>query len=390
MVITNLKGKKMKTLPSNLTLPRIYKKSKTGAIVICDISTAGDTITVTTGQLDGAMQDHHTKCFPMNIGRSNETSAEEQAQKEALAKQAKKIKAGYVLDASGKLTVELPMKVKKYQDQIKNIQFPCYVSPKLDGVNGTFKCEWKDEEDHDQGTTYDLYSRGGDLYPGLPHLYPELDIVMTHLDTNTLNGEIYKHGMHLQDITSAVKKPNSDSPQLEFHVFEIPDNSGTYKEKLELLNKIDNSGLDFVKIIRAIEVNSHEEIKEYFDLQRAKGYEGIIVRNADCVYEYNVRSSQVFKYKEALDAEYKIVGYKLDKKGHPVFRCITSEDDGEHEFHVKLKGTDAERKRIAENADQWVGQWLNIEFENYSKDRKPLKPVGIGLRDCDKEGNPVV
>jgi len=207
---------------------------------------------------------------------------------------------------------------------------------------------------------------------------------MVALDTYTLNGEVYKHGMHLQDITSAIKKENPDSSKLEFHVFEIPDNPNTFEEKLKLFNSIDNSKFDFVKIVRSKVANSHEEIKEYFDKCRADGYEGIIVRKPDCVYEYNVRSSSVFKYKEALDAEYKIVDWKADKKGHPVFRCTT----GEHEFNVKVKGTDAQRLQIAEEADTWVGQWLKIEFENYSKDLKPLKPVGIGLRACDAEGNP--
>ena len=361
-------------------LPRIYKKSKTGAVVICDISTSGDTITVTTGQLGGAMQHHPTVCKPMNVGRSNETTAEEQAVKEAKAKWAKKVKAGYVEDPSGEQTVRLPMKVKKYQDQKDNINFPCWMSPKLDGVNGEFRVE---------GSKLKLYSRGGDEYPPLDHLSEEIITVMDALQTNTLNGEIYKHGMHLQDINSAVKKANENTPSLEFHVFEIPDNNETYVEKLALLNSIDNSALEQVKIIRAHKAESHDDIKEYFDKCRAQGYEGTIIRNEDCVYQYNVRSSQVFKYKEALDAEYKIVGFKLDKKGHPVFKCITSKEDGEHTFNVKPKGTDAEREHIAENADSWVGQWLKIEFENYSKDKKPLKPVGLGLRACDDEGNPI-
>jgi len=373
---------------NDLELPRLYKKSKTGAIVICDITVAGDNIKVVTGQLNGEKIDHWTKCYPKNEGKKNETSSSEQAQKEAKAKWAKKVKGGYVEDPSGEQTVELPMKIKKYQDQVKNVIFPCYGSPKLDGVNGIYRCEWKDAN-RDNGVDFKLFSRGGDPRPQLPHLHKELDVVMTHLDSNAINGELYIHGMHLQDISSAVTKPNENSSKLQFHVFEICDSDETYEDKVERFNKIDNSPMNFVKIIRAKVLTSHEDIKEYFDECRALGYEGIVIRNADCVYEYNVRSSQAFKYKKALDGEYEIIGYKIDKNGHPVFRCKTSEKDGAHEFNVKIKGTDAERKYIAKNADAWLDKWLNIEFENYSKDRKPLKPVGIRLRDCDADGNPL-
>jgi len=356
--------------------PRLYKKSKTEAIVIVDIETQGDKIKVTTGQLDGQKIDHWTTCVPKNTGKANVTTAEEQAIKEAEAKWVKKKKGGYVEDPSGELIVKLPMKVKKYSDQKQNIIFPCFLSRKLNGINGEFRLE---------NGELKLYSRGGDEYPMLEHMREEILAAMEFFGTKTLNGEIYKHGMHLQDITSAVKKHNKNTPSLEFHIFEIPDNSMEYKDKLKLLNTWDNSKWDFVKVVRAIEAYDHNEIEKYHDFIVEKGFEGIVIRNPDCIYEYNVRSSQVFKHKKPQDAEYKIVGYNIDKNGHPVFECTT----GEHGFKVKIKGTDAERKAIAKEAQDWIGQWLKIEFEMLSKDNKPLKPVGLGLRSCDKEGNPL-
>jgi DNA ligase-1 len=268
------------------------------------------------------------------------------------------------------------MKVKKYQDQIKNIRFPCWISRKLNGVNGEFRLE---------DTDLKLYSRGGDEYPMLGHMKEEVLEAMKHLNTKTLNGEIYKHGMHLQDITSAVKKYNVNTPNLEFHIFEIPDNPNEFQDKVHKLHSWDNSKYDYVKVVHAIKSLSHDDIEKSHGRAVSKGYEGIIIRNPDCIYEYNVRSSQVFKYKKAQDAEYKIIGWRADKNGHPVFICTT----GTHEFSVKIKGTDAERKAIASEADSWVGQWIKIEFEELSKDKKPLKPVGLGLRRCDKDGNPL-
>ncbi len=363
-------------------LKRLYKKGKTGAVMICDISVEGDTIQVLTGQLDGVQTPHSTKCYPKNEGKKNATTGEEQAQKEAKAKHAKKIKKGYVLDSSGEQTVRLPMRVKKYQDQKKNVIFPCWLSPKLNGVNGEVRTRKKMG-----GTDLDLYSRGGEMYPFLGQIYSEVLEVMRELKTETLNGEIYKHGMALQDITSAVVKPNQDTPGLGFYVFDIPDSTEEYRAKIVKLRGIQDRSN--VKIIHAVEAKNHQEIDDYLELCLADGYEGIIVRNSTAVYEYNTQSSDVFKYKLPDDAEYQIVGYKIDKYGHAVFRCKIPDADGGHEFSVKMKGTSPERLRVAAIADTYIGQWLKVEFEVLSNDLKPLKPVGICLRKCDADGKPL-
>jgi len=372
---------------NDLELPRLYKKSKTGAVVICDIIVRGDNIKLVTGQIDGKKIAHWTKCYPKNEGKKNATTSLEQAQKEARAKWAKKVKSGYVEEIMGEQTVQLPMKIKKYQDQIQNVEFPCYASPKLNGVNGIYRCEWINN-DPDNGIGFVLTSRGGDTRPELPHLEKELNTVMTHLDSNAINGELYIHGMHLQDISSAVTKTNSNSPKLQFHVFEICDSDEDYQDKVIRFNKIDNSPLKFVKIIRAKVLTSHEDINKYLHECLENGYEGIVIRNPKCKYVYNIRSSDAFKYKIPRDGEYKIIGYKLDKNGHPVFKCVTPMEHGSYEFNVKIKGTDEERREIANIADTWIGKWLKIEFEDYSKIMKPLKPVGLCLRECDDGGNP--
>lgn len=368
-----------------MELERLYKRSKTDALLICDIKTVGGTMIVTTGQIDGAKIDHETECFPKNVGRANETTAAEQAIKEAKAKHAKKIKNGYVLDKSGEVTVKLPMKVKKYQEQKANVVFPCWASPKLNGLNGEFRLEVADAEK--DLFDFNLYSRGGDQFPPINHLIPEIVDISTLLKTNTLNGEIYKHGMYLQDISSAVRKPNEDTAGLEFHIFDIPDSPETYDEKIVRLAEIED--LKYVKVIEAVELNSHEEIEKYLMKCLEEEFEGIVIRNKVAVYEYNVRSSNIFKYKLPEDGEYKVVGYKIDKKGHAVFECVTPDEDGAKKFNVKMRGTHEARLAVAAIADTYIGEWMKIEYEELSKDLKPQKPVGLGLRACDAEGNPL-
>lgn len=364
-----------------MTLPLLYKLTKTNKIQTYLVSTKDDIITVTQGQLEGKKQSYSTKCLGKNLGRSNETTAARQAEMEAISKWNKKVKSGYSTHPSGTLTVKLPMKVKVYQDQIKNIKFPAYSTPKLNGVNGTY---WLIDNE------LKLTSRGGEEFPPIPHLESEIRTAMKLLDTDCLNGELYIHGQHLQDITSAVKKPKELSKQLEFCIFNLPNKKNTYKEVRQQLLAVESLQDKYfinVTFITGIKVNSHEEIEHHYNQCMAAGLEGTVIYNADAVYQFNVRSSNIFKYKKAKDAEYQIVDYEIDKNNHVVYHCKTPEG---LIFKVKRKGTSDERLEDAKRARTNIGKWLNVSYEVLSKDLKPLKPVGNHFREMIKEGEPSV
>jgi len=366
---------------------RLYKKAKSGAIQICDISTAGSTIDVVTGQLNGAMRTYITKCVGMNPGKANETTPTTQAKKEAEAKWVKKQKDGYVLDPSGESNVKKPMRLRRYQDHKSKIQFPCLVGPKKNGVNGIYKRKSKEDR------TLTILSRGGEIFHPIPHLEEEINNLMDALldvgiEATELNVELFIPGYSLQKITSAVKKPKELSKKLEAHVFEIPSSPLSFEGKVDKMDSIIDQ--KFVKIVPNIEMNSHQEIDIFLEKCIKEGEEGCVVRNKDCLYEYNTQSLSAFKYKPIQDGEYQIVDYTIDKNGHPVFVCKIPPEDGGHTFRVKVKGDDQKRKHISTIADSWINQWLKIEYEMLSDSNKPLKPVGIGLRDCDINGDPII
>ena len=141
-----------------------------------------------------------------------------------------------------------------------------------------------------------------------------------------------------------------------------------------------------VTIVISNKCISHKQIESHYELSMAAGYEGIIIRNADGLYKYNIRSSDVFKYKKQQDCERQIVDYNIDKNGHPVFVVKTDDDKT---FKVKMKGTNEERLAIASNADSYIGKWLNLSFECYSKEGICLKPCGNYIRECDVTGEPI-
>jgi len=361
-----------------MKLPSLFKKTKTGAVQKCDIRTQNGTVFVSWGAVGSDnIQVKETVCYPKNIGRSNETTAEQQAEKEARAKWEKKIKTGYVENPSDESEIKLPMKIKKYQGQEKNVIFPCYASPKLNGVNG----EWRIINGE-----LKLLSRGGKEYPILEHERDAVLKTMEALDTDSLNVELYCHGMFLEDITSAVKKHNKNTPRIQSFPFELPTVDYQYYDKISLLD------ITFLPKIDVVALHSHEEILAYHQECVGQGYEGIVIRNACCRYEYGVRSSDAFKLKVAIDAEFKILDYSVDKNGHPVFVVDNPRGvQGKYQtFKVKPKGTTEQRIEVIEQFEEkYLHKWYTVEFESWSKYGVPLKPVGIGLRKCNEQGEPL-
>jgi len=328
------------------------------------------------GVLDGALQEKTTTCFGTNIGRSNERTPTQQAVFEAEAKHTSKMKEGYVLEPSGATQVRLPMKVKVLQDQLKNIAYPCVSTPKLNGVNATYRLK---------DGVLTLTSRGGEVYPDIPHLTSDILTIMAHTQTNELNGELYIHGEHLQDITSAVKKPKPLSKRLEFAMFDMP-SEATYKDRRDTMIDEDTQfSYDYVSFLAGIQCDSIEDIEDHYAQCMDSKLEGTVVKNYKGLYVHGTRSSDQFKYKKALDAEFEVVGYEIDKNDCPVWVLTTNG----HNFKAKPKGNRQDQQAIAKIAGEFVGLWATIEYEMLSKDGKPLKPIFMNFRDCDSSGNPL-
>lgn len=353
-----------------MKLEKLYKRTKTGKVQVCYISVCGGNISVEFGHLDGKRQVENTECFPVNVGKSNETTAEEQAVKEAKSKWAKKVKSGYSVDVEAPVTVQLPQKVKPFLENKDKIIYPAYSATKLNGINGTY---WLLSDG-----TLRLTSRGGEIYPAIPHLEAQVKVGMAIANTTCINHELYIHGEHLQDINSAVKKTKALSSRLTFNPFELPLVDTAYEMKVDLLRSMSGE-------IEIVEVHSEEEATAHFDAAIANGYEGTVLYNKTARYAFNERSSDVYKYKIPKESEFKITGFNIDKNKHVVYQC---DSDG-GTFNVKRKGTNEERLADAAVATSNIGRWLNVEYEMLSKAGKPLKPVGIYYRNCDENGEPL-
>lgn len=359
----------------------LYKYNKNGSVNQWSVFVEGNSIIVEFGKKGGKLQTKTTECYGKNLGKVNETSHDQQAELEAISKWNKQIKKGYTDSCEKPTEIKLPRKVEDYHKHKDKINFPATISPKLNGVNGEYRLL--------SDNTLVLKSRGGEVYPTLEHQVDEILYWMSTLNTKTLNGEIYKHGEWLQDITSAVKKPNKLTPQLEFHVFDIPDSKNIWADRIDKLAQVaEKAPNTFVKLVTPYQVVSHEDIQEYHNIFVESGFEGAIINNLQGVYKYNQRTSDVMKMKIPLSKEFKIVGYDVDKNQEPVLHCLIdiNKDDT---FKVKPKGTKEHRQGILKDIDRWLGEWLTVEFESYSKTGVPTKPVGVDKRKCTETGDPL-
>ncbi|MFW3388479.1 UNVERIFIED_CONTAM: hypothetical protein RF648_21055, partial [Kocuria sp. CPCC 205274] len=110
----------------------LFALNKDGKFKHWIVEVEDDVITVRHGQLGGKMQEQITICTGKNIGRSNETTPEQQALLEAESKYNKQIDKCYrpTQEEAKSVGEVLPMLAKNYLDSGHRIKWPAFTSPK--------------------------------------------------------------------------------------------------------------------------------------------------------------------------------------------------------------------------------------------------------------------
>ena len=349
----------------------LYKKAKTGKIQVYTSWTEGDKLFSEYGELDGKLQTSHIVCVGKNVGRSNETTSSQQAEAECVSKRSLKKDKGYfnTIEEAQTQEVFLPMLAKDGR-KVK-ITYPCDAQPKLDGV----RCMAKGK---------DLMSRGGKPWI-VPHISQQVPIT---IPKSVLDGELYIHGMPLQQLVSLVKKYKAGSEYIEYWVYdlylpELPEAEWTRRENYLSLIPASLMSNSQIKIVPTTRVNNETEMKALHDKFVQEGYEGIILRNLTGVYGLNQRSSALIKYKDFQDDEFLITGYKegIGKfVGCVIWECENIEGK---KFNVAPKGTLEQKKEWFKNANDIVGKDLTVRYFTFTNDGIPQFPVGITIRDYE-------
>lgn len=351
---------------------KLYALASTGKIKVWQIEADGRIMIIRNGYLDGKINEQTKVINGVNVGKSNETSAEEQCLLECKSKWKHKLDQQYSTDLTrlkkySEQEVLLPMLALKYQDRKHDITFPCYVQPKLDGCRMIYqngKC----------------ISRQGKEFTTLEHLQAELKV----LGLNIPDGEIYLHGSTFQDIIRKIKKDRGASTdELEYWIYDIV-STAPFSQRTKIISEAFNrKKLPHLKQVETHIVNSEKEINEWHNKFVQQGFEGCIIRNMKGGYVCKHRSENLQKLKNFEDAEFRIIGgHEADGEdvGTVIFECETKEGKC---FSVRPRG---ERKLRAEwwtNLQSLIGKKLIIRFQGVSEDNIPRFPVGIMIRDFE-------
>lgn len=374
-------------------LDRLYKKNTNGKILQWDIYIDGNQYWAEYGQVDGKIQaDVPTICEGKNIGRSNETTPEEQALSEAKAKHKKQLDMkGYSTNINherkGFVTPMLAHPYDKHGNKLPNV-VSC--SPKMDGV----RCYI---------TKYGAYSRNGKQWVSTKFIEETLKPFFEKNPSVILDGELYCHRYKddFNKIVSLAKKTKHISDddwkdieeKLEFHIFDMMDEDipeAPFRKRdqyLDLMFNDDknsvNGGTVYKNVFKVLSIETtKDDFHEYFAKFIEGGYEGIMLRDPDSPYECK-RSYCLQKYKEFQTEEFEIIdieegtGNRSGKFGRAILK------DGDIIFEANARGNDEYYRELLLNKENYIGKMATVRYQNRTPDGKPRFGVVVAIRDYE-------
>lgn len=211
--------------------------------------------------------------------------------------------------------------------------------------------------------------------------------------------ETYKHGWTLNKISGICRtqKTAYDGEPLELYVYDIVDVNKTFKERLQILNRIQQDlNLSFIperdwdendlkiQIVPHVLISGWDNMKKLHDEWVSEGWEGVVIRDPNVTYKPGGRGNQMLKIKNYIDAEYKIIGLTEGLREEDM--CFLMETPEGQQFNCKPMGDRAQKKWYREHIDELIGKMATIKyFEMSGKEGSqiPQQPIMISIRDYE-------
>jgi DNA ligase-1 len=363
-----------------MKLETIYKKTKTGATQEWTIEVSDNKYRTHSGQVGGQITTNAwTIVYGKNVGRSNETTDNEQAMLEAVAKRTKKLESGYFENIKhiNKTQYFEPMLASKWEDSKDKIAYPIYSQAKLDGIRCIV-------------TSEGMFSRNGKPIISAPHIFDSLKPLFKTNPDLIFDGELYadKFANDFNKIVSLVKKTKPTDADLkeskkniEYHIYDLPSSDKNFVHRaydLGILFETRSELHPHCKLVDTRKVEDENSVMEQYELLVDAGYEGQILR-LDKKYE-NKRSKSLLKHKSFIDEEYTIIdvcegeGNKTNMVGYMTFETA----DGKP-FKSNVKSTFEESEEMFRNRKQLIGKQATIKYFNLTPDGIPRFPYVINI-----------
>lgn len=298
-----------------------------------------------------------------------------------------------VTDSSGFAKHMLAKQADKVKDSSIEKVKTWAVSRKIDGVRCSFY--WKDGE-------VKSASRGGGHYDYSTYQlreHPALIKLLSENPTWVLDGELYKHGKSLQQISGAARmeKTAGGCDWLEYYIYDVMIPDAPFEDRLqcltditELLNlsfdperewKKDELRVQIVPHVLVTGDNKKDQIMELHNQYVAEGWEGCVARDVSKPYKYGGRGQEMIKFKMYQDAEFEITGISEGLREEDM--CFTLVTDTGIEFKAKPMGSRELKQQYRNDLNNLIGKMATVKYFYLSDDGTPLQPVLKAIRDYE-------
>jgi DNA ligase 1 len=354
--------------------PTLYKKDVKGKVRVWHMETDGARFRTVAGLQDGEKVTSEWKVtHAKNVGRANATTDVEQAEAEVLALYKKRLEREYheQLADINEVRFFKPMLASKWEDFMKKPKFPIYFQPKLDGI----RCIANRDG---------VFSREGKQFVSVPHVEAALKPFFDANPDAVLDGELYNHDLKddFNEIVSIVKKTKPSAADIlksesmaQYHVYDFPSVDGSFTDRYDAIDAVQ---CDYVKKVYTVECQNEFDCDLAYNQALEDGYEGGIYR-VDAEYQQK-RSKFLIKRKEFEDQEFRIVRVEEGQGNWSGYakRVIFENDDG-REVGAGLKGNQAYCRQVLQDAHQYVGGQVTVQFFTRTPDGVPRFPIAKAL-----------
>lgn len=271
------------------------------------------------------------------------------------------------------------------------MKFPLYVQPKLDGIRCIAHYIPGSRSGSRSQSSLTMLSRKGTQIYNFEHIENVLKeyFDVQNCDEIYIDGELYSHDLTFEKISSIVRSQKLSAhneieiEKIQYNMYDVyvpkyPEL--TYEERYAILcHLFENEELDFCNLVETECIETIDEIKPMHQKYVEDGYEGIMLRDMDGIYEIDKRSKYLQKYKTFMEEEFEIIGF-TDEDGMILFQCITQEGK---DFSVRPRDTFENRKKMYEEGEKYIGKYLTVIFQEYTELHIPRFPVGKAVRDYE-------
>jgi DNA ligase-1 len=325
------------------------------------------------------VQSEWTVCAGKNAGKSNATTAAQQALKEVESRYTKQLKTGYFEEESEVDETQYvePMLAKSYEDYRSKLDFTVQKWILNVKYNGLRMVATKDG----------LFTRKGERYVSVPHIEAALEPFFRKYPNAVLDGECFneQYRQELNEIVKLARKTKNvtdadlakSERMIRFYVYDGYGFTTNLNEAAPYFKRkawIDSNVVDKYQYMMHVpewDIQSEAHMTDLYTNIVAEGHEGAILRLASMPYEHK-RSKNLLKVKPLEDAEFVITNIQEGAGNWSgKAKIISLRDSNGKEFDATFKGTMEDAAAFLKVKNKWIGKEVTVQFNGYTGLKTP-------------------